>query len=119
MIGVCEAFTLGKKLGLDPQTFFDISSKASGQCWSMTSYCPVPGPVPTAPSNNDYQPGFTAQMMLKDLRLSQDAAVHANASTPLGAAATELYTLFNNLDNEQLDFSAIIKLLEGINHKKY
>lgn len=113
MIGVSEAFMLGKKLGLDPQVFFDISSKASGQCWSMTSYCPIPGPVPQSPANRDYQPGFTSMMMLKDLRLSQTAAQSVGASTPLGAEATALYTLFNNAGNAQLDFSAIIQMLEG------
>lgn len=113
MIGVCEAFTLGQKLGLDPEKFFEISSQSSGQCWSMTSYCPVPGPVPEAPSNNDYQPGFTAQMMLKDLNLSQDAAQHADAQTPLGTLATELYQQFNDQDNSAIDFSGIIKMLQS------
>ena len=87
MIGTCEAFTLAQKLGLDAQTFFDISSKASGQCWSMTSYCPVPGPVPAAPSNRDYEGGFAAALMLKDLKLSQEAAQAAGTETPLGAHA--------------------------------
>lgn len=113
MIAVCEAFVLAEKLGLDPEKLFEISSQASGQCWSMTSYCPVPGPVPAAPSNNDYQPGFTAQMMLKDLRLSQDAAANCDASTPLGAAATMQYSTFNNLGYDQMDFSGIIKMLQG------
>lgn len=85
MIGTCEAFNLAEKLGLDAQTFFDISSTASGQSWSMTSYCPAPGPVEAAPSNRDYQPGFAASMMLKDMRLAQEAAHQARASTPLGA----------------------------------
>lgn len=113
MIAVSEAFALGKKLGLDPQKFYEISSKASGQCWSMTSYCPVPGILPTAPSNRDYAPGFTTAMMLKDLRLSQAAAQSAGAATPLGAEATALYTLFNNMGHAQLDFSGIIKMIEG------
>ena len=113
MIGVCEAFSLGEKLGLDAQTLFDISSTASGQCWSMTSYCPVPGPVPTAPSNRDYQPGFTAGMMLKDLRLAQDAATSVKAATPLGAAAEQLYTLMEAAGADSLDFSGIIKLIQG------
>lgn len=113
MIAVAEAFTLGKKLGLDPQKLFEISSHASGQCWSMTSYCPVPGLVPTSPANHEYQAGFTAAMMLKDLKLSQTAAQSVSASTPLGAEATALYTLFNNLGNSQLDFSGIIKMIAG------
>ena len=92
MIGTAEAFLLGERLGLDAQTLFDISSTASGQCWSMTSYCPAPGPVPSSPANNDYQPGFTAAMMLKDLLLSQEAAGSASAATPMGQRATELYT---------------------------
>lgn len=115
MIAVSEAFMLGKKLGLDPQKFFEISSRASGQCWSMTSYCPVPGILPNVPSNRDYAPGFTSAMMLKDLRLSQATAQSVGAATPLGAEATALYTLFSNLGNAQLDFSAIIKLIAGMN----
>ncbi|NIJ39964.1 3-hydroxyisobutyrate dehydrogenase [Parvibaculum indicum] len=113
MIGVCEAFSLGEKLGLDAQTLFDISSTASGQCWSMTSYCPVPGPVPAAPSNRNYQPGFSAGMMLKDLRLAQDAATGVKAATPLGAAAEQLYTLMEAAGADSLDFSGIIKLIQG------
>ena len=113
MIGTCEAFTLARKLGLDPQNFFDISSKASGQSWSMTSYCPVPGPVPTTPANNDYNPGFATAMMLKDLKLAQDAAQAAGASTPLGAQAEALYAMFDNLGGGSKDFSGIIKLLDG------
>jgi 3-hydroxyisobutyrate dehydrogenase len=113
MIAVSEAFMLAKKLGLDPQKLFEISSHASGQCWSMTSYCPVPGILPNVPSSRDYQAGFTTAMMLKDLKLSQAAAQQVNAATPLGAEATMLYTLFNNLGNGQLDFSGIIKMIEG------
>lgn len=113
MIGVCEAFLLAQKLGLDPQTFFDISSKASGQCWSMTSYCPVPGPVPTAPSNRDYQPGFATAMMLKDLKLAQRAAISVGAATPLGAQAEMLYALFAANDGAERDFSGIIEFLSG------
>ncbi len=113
MIGVSEAFVLAEKLGLDHQKLFDISSTASGQCWSMTTYCPVPGPVPASPANRDYQPGFAAAMMLKDLKLSQDAARSVDASTPLGAEASALYSLFCNAGNEQLDFSGIIKYLRG------
>lgn len=113
MIGVSEAFVLAEKLGLDGQTLFDISSTASGQCWSMTSYCPVPGPVPTSPANRDYQPGFTAGMMLKDLRLAQAAAQSAKAATPLGAEAAALYSLMEAGGHDQVDFSGIIKLLKG------
>ena len=93
MIGTCEAFNLAEKLGLDAQTFYDISSTASGQNWSMTSYCPAPGPVKTAPSNNDYKAGFAAGMMLKDLRLAQEAAMTARAATPLGAQSESIYAL--------------------------
>lgn len=113
MVGVSEAFMLAKRLGLDAQKLFDISSKASGQCWAMTSYCPVPGPVETAPSNRDYKPGFAADMMLKDLKLAQDAAAAAGAATPLGAAAESLYQLFSNKGNGDLDFSGIIKMIDG------
>ncbi|MEO1015687.1 MAG: 3-hydroxyisobutyrate dehydrogenase [Pseudomonadota bacterium] len=113
MIGTCEAFNLAEKLGLDAQTFFDISSTASGQCWSMTSYCPAPGPVPAAPSNRGYQPGFAAAMMLKDLRLAQDAAHAAKAPTPLGAQAEALYALMEASGDDGLDFSGIMKLIRG------
>ena len=111
MIGTAEAFTLAEKLGLDAQTFFDIASTASGQCWSMTSYCPAPGPVPSAPSNREYQPGFSAAMMLKDLRLAQEAAAQAGVATPLGAGASALYALMDASDKADLDFSGVIKLL--------
>jgi 3-hydroxyisobutyrate dehydrogenase len=113
MIGTAEAFTLAQKLGLDPQVFFDISSKASGQCWSMTSYCPVPGPVPTSPANRGYAPGFATAMMLKDLKLAQDAAVRAGAPIPLGAEAAQLYTMFEALGGGGVDFSGIIQMLDG------
>lgn len=113
MIAVSEAFALGKKLGLDPKKLFEISSQSSGQCWSMTSYCPVSGILPNSPSNNNFQPGFTVAMMLKDLRISQLTAQSVGASTPLGAEATALYTLFNNLGYSALDFSGIIRLVEG------
>ncbi len=113
MIGTCEAFMLAKRLGLDAQKLFDISSKASGQCWSMTTYCPVPGPVPTAPSNRDYQPGFAAAMMLKDLKLAVEAASGADAATPLGAAAEALYSLYCNAGHGGQDFSGIIKMIDG------
>ena len=114
MIAVAEAFLLAEKLGLDAQKLFDIASKSSGQCWSMTSYCPVPGPVPTSPANRDYQAGFTAAMMLKDLRLSQDAASVAGAATPMGAQAATLYERYcGEGENSGKDFSAIIRLLRG------
>ena len=113
MIGTCEAFNLAEKLGLDAQTFYDISSTASGQNWSMTSYCPAPGPVESAPSNRDYQPGFSAAMMLKDLRLAQDAATSARAATPLGTQSEALYSLMEAADKDGLDFSGIMKLING------
>ncbi len=113
MIATCEAFNLAEKLGLDAQTFFDIASTASGQSWSMTSYCPAPGPVPGAPSNNDYQPGFAAGMMLKDMRLAQEAAHKAKAATPLGAQAEALYALMESAGKDDLDFSGVMKLIRG------
>ena len=94
MIAVSEAFVLAEKLGIEAQTLFDISSKASGQCWAMTNYCPAPGPVPASPANRDYQAGFTAAMMLKDLKLAQGAAKTVGAKAPMGAGATALYGLF-------------------------
>ncbi len=113
MVATAEAFVLAQKLGLDAQTFFDISSKASGQCWSMTSYCPVPGPVPTAPSNRDYEGGFAAALMLKDLKLAVEAAQSVGASVPMGAQAEALYQMFAGLGGAPKDFSAVIKLLDG------
>jgi 3-hydroxyisobutyrate dehydrogenase len=113
MIATAEAFVLAEKLGLDAQTFFDISSKASGQSWSMTSYCPVPGPVPTSPANRDYQGGFAAALMLKDLKLACEAAQGSGASVPMGAAAQSLYQLLVNNGGGSQDFSAIVKLLRG------
>ncbi len=113
MIGTCEAFALAQKLGLDSQVFFDISSKASGQNWSMTSYCPVPGPVPAAPSNRNFEGGFAAALMLKDLKLAMDAAQNAGASVPLGAQAEALYQMFAGLGGAAKDFSAIIKMIDG------
>ena len=113
MIGTCEAFVLGEKLGLDPQKLFDIISAASGQCWSLTTYCPVPGPVPTAPSNRNYQGGFATALMLKDLKLAQGAAQAAGAATPLGAEAAQLYALFAAKGEGATDFSGIINLLRG------
>jgi 3-hydroxyisobutyrate dehydrogenase len=113
MVATSEAFNLAIKLGLDPQVFFDISSKASGQCWSMTSYCPVPGPVPSAPSNRSYDGGFMAALMLKDLKLAMAAAQASGTSVPMGALAENLYQNFINLGGAPKDFSAIIKLLDG------
>jgi 3-hydroxyisobutyrate dehydrogenase len=113
MIAVGEAFVLAEKLGLDKQKLFDISSKSSGQCWSLTTYCPVPGPVPTSPANRGYQPGFTADMMLKDLKLAQQAAQGAGAATPLGAAAAALYGLFAAAGHGAVDFSGIITMIRG------
>jgi 3-hydroxyisobutyrate dehydrogenase len=111
MIAVGEAFALGERLGLAAQTLFDISSKSSGQCWALTSYCPVPGPVPASPANRGYAPGFTAAMMLKDLRLAQQAAGASAAATPLGAAAANLYQLFVDEGAGGLDFSAIYRFI--------
>jgi 3-hydroxyisobutyrate dehydrogenase len=113
MIGTCEAFVLAEKLGLDGQKLFDIASTSSGQCWSLTSYCPVPGPVPTAPSNREYGGGFASALMLKDLKLAQTAAQSAGAATPLGAEATQLYSLFTSKGHGGLDFSGIIRMLRG------
>jgi 3-hydroxyisobutyrate dehydrogenase len=113
MIGVCEALALAEKLGLDPVKFFEISSQSSGQCWSLTTYCPWPGPVPSAPSNRGYEGGFATAMMLKDLKLAQEAASKAGAATPLGATAEGLYALFDRLGGGPKDFSAILELLRG------
>ena len=113
MIAVSEAFALAEKLGLDAKSLFEISSKSSGQCWSLTSYCPVPGLVPTSPANRDYQAGFSVDMMLKDLKLSQGAARAVKAETPLGAEATALYAEFANAGNGPMDFSGIIKMMRS------
>ncbi len=113
MIAVSEGFVLAEKLGLDAQKLFDISSKSSGQCWSMTNYCPVPGPVPTSPANRGYQAGFTAAMMVKDLRLAQDAARTVGATTPLGAQAAALYGLYVGAGESGRDFSGIVNFLRG------
>ena len=112
MIGTCEAFNLAEKLGLDAQTFFDISSTASGQCWSMTSYCPAPGPVPAAPSNRDYQPGFAVAMMLKDLHLAAAAAKAAGAEVTLGEMAEKIYQDLDTRGHGGLDFSGVMKDLK-------
>ena len=113
MIATCEAFVLAERLGLDPQKFFDISSKASGQCWSLTSYCPWPGPVPAAPSNKEYEGGFAAAMMLKDLKLAQDAAMNFGADTPLGGGAQALYSELVDRGYGGKDFSFMLQMLRG------
>jgi len=113
MIGVAEAFVLAEKLGLSHQALFDVASTSSGQCWSLTSYCPVPGPVPASPANNDYKPGFAAALMLKDLKLAREAAQSVRADTALGAQATEIYEHFAQEGHSDADFSAIIKRVRG------
>jgi 3-hydroxyisobutyrate dehydrogenase len=113
MIGVCEALALAEKLGLDADKFFAISSQSSGQCWSLTSYCPWPGLVPTAPSNRDYEGGFATALMLKDLKLARQAAEQAGASTPLGSAAQDLYATFARLGWGGKDFSSILEMVRG------
>ena len=111
MIAVGEAFVLAEKLGLSHQALFDVASTSSGQCWSLTSYCPVPGPVPNSPANRDYRPGFAAVLMQKDLTLAQEAADFTGAFTPLGRMAADLYDLFNESGHGSEDFSAIIRYL--------
>jgi 3-hydroxyisobutyrate dehydrogenase len=113
MIGVSEAFTLAEKLGLAPAALFAVASASSGQSWALTSYCPVPGLVATAPANNNYKPGFASALMLKDLKLAQEAAAAAGASTPLGAAAAQLFGLHNAWGEGGTDFSGIIHLIRG------
>ncbi len=113
MIAVGEAFALAEKLGLSDQALFDVASTASGQCWSLTTYCPVPGPVPTSPANNGYRPGFATELMLKDLKLAQEAAMSAGAMTPLGAAAAQLYALHAASGHAGDDFSGIVRMLKG------
>jgi 3-hydroxyisobutyrate dehydrogenase len=113
MIAVSEAFVLGEKLGLSHQSLFDVVSTSTGQCWSLTTYCPVPGPVPTSPANNGYKPGFAAAFMLKDLKLAQDAAVSTGAATPLGAEAAALYAAFMQGGHGGADFSGIIEFVRA------
>jgi 3-hydroxyisobutyrate dehydrogenase len=113
MIAVSEAFVLAERLGLSHQALFDVASTSSGQCWSLTTYCPVPGPVPTSPANNGYKPGFAAALMLKDLKLAQEAALASGAATPLGAEAAQLYALFNAAGHADDDFSGIINFVRG------
>jgi len=112
MAATCEAFVLAEKLGLDAQTFFDISSKASGQSWSMTSYCPVPGVGPDTPADRNYDGGFAAALMLKDLKLAMEAAKEAGAYTPMGGEAEELYQRFVDLGGANKDFSGLIKMID-------
>ena len=113
MLGVAEAFALAEKLGLAPERFFEVASQSSGQCWSLTTYCPWPGPVPTAPSNRNYEGGFLTSLMLKDLKLAQAAAAGSGASTPMGAQAEALYALFDGLGHGRKDFSAVLQMLRG------
>ena len=113
MIATAEAFVLGEKLGLSHHALFDVASTSSGQSWSLTAYCPVPGPVPTSPANNGYKPGFAAALMLKDLKLSQEAALGVGAATPMGAEAAQIYALFNAAGNAEMDFSGVIAFLRG------
>jgi 3-hydroxyisobutyrate dehydrogenase len=113
MIAVSEAFVLAEKLGLEAQKFFEISSNASGQCWSMTSYCPAPNILENVPSSHNYQAGFAANMMLKDLGLSQAAANSVHFYTPLGAAATEIYQRFVSENNGDVDFSGVINMIKN------
>lgn len=113
MIGASEAFVLGEKLGLSHQALFDVISTSSGSCWAVNTYCPVPGPVPTSPANNDFKPGFSTALMAKDLTLAQEAALGAGASTPMGAEATHLMRMFMNEGNGGRDFSAVIEFIRG------
>jgi 3-hydroxyisobutyrate dehydrogenase len=117
MIAVGEAFALAEKLGLSHQALFDVSSTSSGQCWALTSYCPVPGPVPASPANNGYKPGFASALMVKDLTLAQDAAKAAGAATPLGKHAQEIYQAFDAAGNGGVDFSGIIQHVRGLAEK--
>ncbi|MGD1925812.1 MAG: 3-hydroxyisobutyrate dehydrogenase [Paracoccaceae bacterium] len=113
MISVAEGFSLAERLGLDAQKLYDISSTATARCWSLNDYCPAPGPVPAAPSNRDYQPGFAAALMLKDLRIAMEAAQGAGASTPLGAHATQIYGMMDLAGQAALDFSGVIRFING------
>jgi 3-hydroxyisobutyrate dehydrogenase len=117
MIVVGEAFALAEKLGLSHQAVFDVVSTSSGQCWALTSYCPVPGPVPASPANNDYKPGFATALMLKDLTLAQEAAKAVGAATPLGRHAQELYKAFDAGGHGGVDFSGIIQHIRSLAEK--
>jgi 3-hydroxyisobutyrate dehydrogenase len=114
MIGISEAFVLAEKLGLSHQALFDVASTSSGSCWALTTHCPVPGPVPTSAANNGYKPGFATSLMLKDLRLAQQAALASGAATPLGAEAAQLYGLFEAAGHAHEDYSAIVTFLRGV-----
>jgi 3-hydroxyisobutyrate dehydrogenase len=118
MIAVCEAFVLAEKLGLEPQKLFEVASQSSGQCWSLTSYCPVPDLVPSSPANREYQAGFTAAMMLKDLKLAQDAARATRAVSPLGAGASAIYQRFVDEGSGAVDFSGITRFLREVGTEK-
>ena len=111
MIAVSEAFVLGETLGLSHQALFDVASASSGQCWSLTSYCPVPGPVPASPANNGYKPGFAAALMLKDLKLAREAAAAVQARTAIGAHAAEIYDRYAAAGHSGSDFSGIINFV--------
>jgi len=113
MVATCEAFAMAQKLGLDPQTFYDISSVSSGQSWSMTSYCPLPGVGPKSPADNGYEGGFAVALMLKDLKLATQAAQTVDASVPMGNAAEALYQMLASAGEGGRDFSAIIEMLRG------
>ena len=113
MIAVSEGFVLAEKLGLSKEALFEVASTSSGQCWALTNYCPVPGPVPASPANNAYKPGFATALMLKDMKLSQEAAAASGAATPLGAAAAQLYAMHSSHGDSGLDFSSIIQLIRG------
>ena len=113
MIAVCESFSMAEKLGLDAQKLFDVTSTSSSQCWAMTTYLPVPGPVPSSPANRDYQAGFTAAMMAKDMNLAQEAARSMDHDAQLGAHALEMYRKFLEGGNGSLDFSGIFKMIHG------
>lgn len=112
MVATCEALLLARKLGLDPQTFYDITSVSSGSCWSLNTYAPLPGMGPQTPADNGYRGGFAAGLMLKDLKLAMEAAASAGADTPMGARAAELYAQFADAGNAGSDFSGIIKMLD-------
>jgi len=113
MIGACEALALAEKLGLAPDRFFEIATQSSGQCWSLSAYCPWPGVGPQSPSDRGYDGGFAVAMMLKDLKLAQEAAAKSGATTPLGAQAEATYALFDRLGYSRKDFSAILQLLRA------
>ena len=113
MIAVAEGFVLAEKLGLSNEALFEVASTSSGQCWALTSYCPVPGPVPASPANNGYKPGFATALMMKDMKLSQEASAASGAATPMGALAAQLYALHAAHGESAGDFSGIIKLIRG------